>query len=100
VLSAPLDTNHYAFLNLENAATKVCPLLNQPIITACSSVKVQPYKMFQALFLIAANLFLKNTATIVAISNNSRATQEINSGMHALTNRSILLKTLFYMTKN
>jgi hypothetical protein len=67
VLSAPLDTNHYAFLNLENAATKVCPPLNQPNITACFSVKIKSYKMVQAQFLVATNL-LKNTAIKVAIS--------------------------------
>ena len=29
VLLAPLHTNHYVLLNFENAATKVCPPLNQ-----------------------------------------------------------------------
>lgn len=67
MLFAALDTNHYAFLNLENAATKVCPPLNQPNITACFSVKIRSYKMFQALFLVTSNL-MKNTAIKVAIS--------------------------------
>ncbi len=84
VLSAALNANHDAILNLENAATKVCPPLNQPVITAVSLlVKVQPYKMFQALFLVRANLFLKNTATKVAarskLTETKRTTLERNS---------------------
>jgi hypothetical protein len=60
VLSAAFNANHYAFLNLENAATKVCPPLNQPALTYSFSVReVRSYKMFQASFL-ASQKFLTN----------------------------------------
>jgi putative NADPH-quinone reductase len=82
MLSATLNTNHDALLNLENAATKVCPPLNQAAITVSISVReVQSYKMFQVLFTVKANRFLKNTANKVAVRSNGRTAHDGNSGI-------------------
>ena len=76
MLSAPLDTNHYAFLNLENAATKICSPLNQPNITACFSVKIKSYKMLSATLTVGK---ICGQLTIIGVNSDESETLKLNN---------------------